>query len=313
MGRKPVLTRIPDQIYSPVGAGEADLAEDGDEDGTSKYTSSKPAARFSRTPTVIVEVMGKEIHVGKTLGKQIREAMVQSGASEDEAMLVHREHARLEPMDGMLFLRRIGENSLRVNGREVDKDERVRIADGDVLTFSDVVKADIRIEEPGADSGPQISRPLKSQEWMNKERDVAAGIGMQHSLNILINTIPGEVLVLWAALEGARDLYDLPVWASGIFLALVVIATPVYVYRSIDHPDEMPSERIEQWWQEANVQWQSVSATGAFLVWVYYLGGPFKAAGLQYPAVATVLVIIYPIMMVISPYYGSLILYQISN
>lgn len=136
---------------------------------------------------------------------------------------------------------------------------------------------------------------------------------MQQSLDVLINTIPGEVLVLWAALEGAAELYGLPAWAYGGLLVVAALATPVYAYRSIDKPDDGSSDSDVRWWQEANVQWQSVSATGAFLVWVYYLGGPFQAAGLQNAALATVLVLVYPVFVVISPYYGSLVLYLLGG
>lgn len=145
------------------------------------------------------------------------------------------------------------------------------------------------------------------------DRNAAMRTRMQRSLNVLINTIPGEVLVLWAALEGAAELYGLPVWAYTVFLALAAISTPVYVYRSIEKPDEESADSDVRWWQEANVRWQSVSATGAFLVWAYYLGGPFKAAGLQDAAVATVLVLVYPVLIVITPYYGSMILYFLSG
>lgn len=143
--------------------------------------------------------------------------------------------------------------------------------------------------------------------------DQGDATGMQQSLNILINTIPGEILVLWAALEGAAEMYALPVWAYTLFFVLTAIATPVYVYRSIDNPNEESAESNVRWWQESNVRWQSLSATGAFLVWVYYLGGPFQAAGLQDTSLATVLILIYPVLMVISPYYGSLIMYYLSS
>jgi len=177
------------------------------------------------------------------------------------------------------------------------------------------------------DEGWAGAEPADEGSWTTAEPADEAAAGetgseggatetrVQHSLDTLINTIPGEILVLWAALEGAAELYELPLWAYGLFLVVVAIATPVYVYRSIERPDDESTDTPDstlKWWREANVRWQSVSATGAFLVWVYYLGGPFQAAGLQDAAVATVLVIVYPVLVVITPYYGSFILYQFS-
>lgn len=141
----------------------------------------------------------------------------------------------------------------------------------------------------------------------------ATGGNVQRWLDSLINTIPGEVLVLWAALEGAAELYSLPLWAYALLLLFVLFATPAYVHRSIERPVDTPSNSDVQWWQEANVRWQSLSATGAFLVWVYYLGGPFQAVGLQNVALATVAVIVYPVLVVVSPYYGSFVLYYASR
>lgn len=137
--------------------------------------------------------------------------------------------------------------------------------------------------------------------------------GFQDRLDALINTIPGEVLVLWAGLEGAAELYGLSLVPYALFLVVAAIATPVYVYRSLDRPD-LPSpgdDSALRWWQVANFRWQALGATAAFLVWVYYLGGPFEAAGLHDAAVATSLVIVYPVLVVVSPYWGSLILYKL--
>lgn len=339
MRRKPVLTPVPDQLASrrererleadpdrTAAAEDEDAAEPldtgdgGEREAGAHAVPPRVGRRTSRMrrphPTVVLEVSEQEVRVGpgETLGTRIREAMIEGGAAEDDAIRVHRDHARLHYDDeGLYFLERLGENTLRVNGQPVPQNTRIRIVDGDRVTFSDVVTAFVRIEHPGSESRPQAARRADSQP----PRDALGGgdgqVGLQRSLATLTNTIPAEVLLLWSALEGATDLYNLPVWASGVFLVLVVLATPVYVYRSIDTPGSVASGGVERWWQTANVRWQSLSATGAFLVWVYYLGGPFQAAGLHDPALATVGVIVYPILMAISPKYGSLILYTLSS
>lgn len=323
MRRKPVLTRLPERVSSPPAAAGADEQADEDPpvdgnvfaDWDPDLDTSRPARVRAVRAEVLFEVMGRQIVVGDgdTIGADIRAAMIEAGAPEDDAVLVHREHARIAVEDGLVFIELTSENSLRVNDRLVDEDERVRITHGDRVEFADVVTATVHLDD-SFDAEPPVADQPVAVDRLDAGLGGAEGVGMQHSLTILLNTIPGEVLVLWAGLDGAADLYNLPVWASVVFLGLVVIATPVYVYRSIDDPGESDgSDWTVLWWQEANVRWQSISATGAFLVWVYYLGGPFEAAGLQYPALATVIVIVYPVLMVISPYYGSLILYQLSN
>lgn len=170
---------------------------------------------------------------------------------------------------------------------------------------ADMPMADADDEPVARDAEPPVDAPAPGQGAM--------GTKLQKSIDVLVNTIPGEVLVLWAAFDGAADLYGLPLWAYSVLLVLTAVATPVYVYRSIQRPDDATKEFDKKVWEESGVRWQSLSATGAFLVWVYYLGGPFQAAGLQDPAVATVLVLVFPVVMAISPFYGSLVLHYLSS
>jgi pSer/pThr/pTyr-binding forkhead associated (FHA) protein len=92
--------------------------------------------------------MGQEITVtdGETVGREVRAAMVEAGAPEEDAVYVHRKHIRIDVTDdGEFVLTRLGENSLTVNGRTVEKGSQVRIADGDEIGFSDVVTATVSI------------------------------------------------------------------------------------------------------------------------------------------------------------------------
>lgn len=105
--------------------------------------------QIQRSPDeLVLEVMNQEIHAtdGDTLGRDIRTAMVESGASEEEAVYVHREHARLDLESEQFYLTRLGENSLKHNGRRVEKNERVPLETGDELSFSEVVTAVVRVE-----------------------------------------------------------------------------------------------------------------------------------------------------------------------
>lgn len=101
-----------------------------------------------RYDTVVFEVMGQEIRAapGETVGREVRTAMVEGGAPDDDAVYVHREHLRVEREGGAFHLVRLGQNSLKINGDPVDQGERAGVSDGDAVSFSEVVTADVRLE-----------------------------------------------------------------------------------------------------------------------------------------------------------------------
>ena len=98
--------------------------------------------------TVVFQVMGQEIRAspGDTVGREIRTAMVEGGAPDDDAVYVHREHVRVEREGDTFYLVRLGQNSLKVNGAPVGQHERAAVASGDEVSFSEVVTADVRLE-----------------------------------------------------------------------------------------------------------------------------------------------------------------------
>lgn len=104
--------------------------------------------RIQRSPKeLVLEVMGQEISVtdGETVGREIRKAMVEAGAPEENAVYVHRKHVRIDVEDDSFYLTRLGENSLEINGQPVDKGNRIPIEDGDEISFSDVVTATVSV------------------------------------------------------------------------------------------------------------------------------------------------------------------------
>lgn len=92
--------------------------------------------------------MGQEIRAspGDTIGREIRTAMVEGGAPDNDAVYVHREHARVEREGDTFYLVQLGQNSLKVNGELVGQHDRVPVTNGDAASFSEVVTADIRLE-----------------------------------------------------------------------------------------------------------------------------------------------------------------------
>ena len=119
----------------PAGAGDSGL--------------DQQETRIQRAPQdLVLDVMGQEITVtdGETVGREVRAAMVEAGAPEEDAVYVHRKHIRIDVDDDGFVLTRLGENSLTVNGRTVEKGSQVRIEDGDEIGFSDVVTATVSIK-----------------------------------------------------------------------------------------------------------------------------------------------------------------------
>ncbi|KAB1192329.1 hypothetical protein GJR96_02275 [Haloferax sp. MBLA0076] len=178
-------------------------------------------------------------------------------------------------------------------------------------------EAEVGLEEEEAGRGLDVLvGESRREEAVVREREEEPSdlAGVSDALYQLKNTIPKEVLVLWAALEGAVRLYGLPFEVYVALVAFITLVMPVYVYRAIEKPDTPTLETTPgQWWDTANIQWQSLLSAGAFLVWVYYLGGPFAMAGLQDPGIAAILVIIYPVLVVTSQFYGSYVIYQLEK
>lgn len=116
-------------------------------------TQSEPDVDLQETriqPSIgnlALEVGDQRIAVsdGEAVGREIRNAMIETGGSEDEAVYIHRKHVRVDVKSGEFFVTRLGENSLTVNGQSVEKGDQVRIEDGDELRFSDVVTAHVSI------------------------------------------------------------------------------------------------------------------------------------------------------------------------
>ncbi|WP_137288609.1 hypothetical protein [Natronorubrum halophilum] len=139
--------------------------------------------------------------------------------------------------------------------------------------------------------------PLPAREMHDPD-----GSTLDVAINRLQNMIPGEVITLWAAIQGIIAIHGeaIPnIWWISLFTLLIILIPP-YLDRTIDQ------SKIITDFGRYNVISQIILATGAFVVWVYYLGGPFEAMGYHDTLLATFLVILYPVLMLIAaPYYIS--------
>ena len=98
-------------------------------------------------PELVLHVKGQTLSIedGDAVGSEIRNAMVEAGEPQEEAVYVHREHARFAVENDVFTVTRLGENSLTINGRPVDKGTSRPINDGDEIEFSGVVTATVSI------------------------------------------------------------------------------------------------------------------------------------------------------------------------
>jgi len=132
----------------PVDTGETGGEHEHAESGGTDDGVDLQSTRIQRSPDdLVLDVMGQELTVtdGETVGREVRSAMVQAGAPEEDAVYVHRKHIRIEVDDEGFWLTRLGENNLTVNGRTVEKGATVPLEDGDEIGFSDVVTATVSV------------------------------------------------------------------------------------------------------------------------------------------------------------------------
>jgi len=144
--RSGAVERSPADATAPDTHSEKETAPPSREQKPSDFdmqeTRIQPPSR-----SLVFEVGTREIAVadGDAVGAEIRNAMVEAGGSEEEAVYIHRKHVRVDRKRDEFFVTRLGENSLTINGQSVEKGEQARVEDGDEVRFSDVVTTRISI------------------------------------------------------------------------------------------------------------------------------------------------------------------------
>lgn len=129
-----------------AGGGQAGGAGTGGQGGAGYGRSGRGAQ--PNYDTVVFEVMGQDIRAnpGDAIGREIRTAMVEGGAPDNDAVYVHREHVRVEQEGDTFYLVQLGQNSVKINGEPVGQHDRLPVESGDTVSFSEVVTADVRLE-----------------------------------------------------------------------------------------------------------------------------------------------------------------------
>jgi hypothetical protein len=123
------------------------------------------------------------------------------------------------------------------------------------------------------------------------------------------NAIPVEILAVWAAIESAPqvsegalgstvftlDQFTLDVY--GLLFGVMCVVTALYMWTDVESPTPAMAKRRGvplQYLRHSQVFQIGLAVVG-FVVWVYYLGGPFSKAysGLYNPTYAIILLPLY--------------------
>lgn len=141
-----------------------------------------------------------------------------------------------------------------------------------------------------------MSRRVYTKDDIAKRTDLQARAAEQDFSEKVVKHVPTEIIAVWTALDGqlataSPNLY----WGMFLFLALLV---PVYIWRFTTEKDLGPAKR------------QILVATGAFVVWVFGMGGPFKTIMIPNPAAAVpgAAADIAQTIVWYQPFYGTLAL-----
>lgn len=102
----------------------------------------------TQSQEVVVKVGDVEITAtdGETIGKKVRSAYVRSGANEDDAQYIHREHVKFEQDGADFYVVNKGRNGTKLNGDELNMEERREVQDGDTIKFSGRATGEISLQ-----------------------------------------------------------------------------------------------------------------------------------------------------------------------
>lgn len=108
---------------------------------TETENRAEPAETEATPESLLLEARGRSVAVsdGETVGRELRKIITETGGDEDDAVRVHREHIRFLREDEQFYLVNLGKNPTEVNGRNLDKGDRIEISVGDEITLSGVI------------------------------------------------------------------------------------------------------------------------------------------------------------------------------
>jgi hypothetical protein len=112
--------------------------------------------------------------------------------------------------------------------------------------------------------------------------------GFKDYLNRLVKMIPSEIIGLYMIGSGYIDIKDKGLivgWSIACFILVFVVR----IFGTSDKRRNVPPE------------WPAIFiSAAAFIIWLYWLGGPFQAYGIQKPSIASLAVLIFSF---IAPYF----------
>jgi len=102
----------------------------------------------------------------------------------------------------------------------------------------------------------------------------------------LFKFIPAEIVVAFVTIDGIiRSITQISTWFYWIIFFLLLILTPLYIWRVTTESNKPPAVM------------QIIISTIAFIIWVFTLGGPFHYLSWYQPIYGAVLLPIYTLII----------------
>jgi hypothetical protein len=130
-----------------LDAARASLGGDDESEETATETAAETSSDVEgeAPDSLVLHLEGEEIAVtdDETVGREVRRILTKTGAEEDSAVRIHREHVRFVREAGQFYLVDLGDNPTVLNGRYLSKGDREPVGPGDELELSDVATLSI--------------------------------------------------------------------------------------------------------------------------------------------------------------------------
>ena len=97
----------------------------------------------------------------------------------------------------------------------------------------------------------------------------------------LLRLIPSEIVAAYLVIIGIIP-PNVPVWLNVVVTSILLLIIPFYLYRALDVKNKL----------------QIITTTIAFIVWVYsFNGGIFNSFGLYKPWIASIILVLFTLIM----------------
>lgn len=99
--------------------------------------------------------------------------------------------------------------------------------------------------------------------------------------DVLLKLIPSEIVAAYMVIDGLTSKESYAKWAATCAVAVLLGLIPFYLWRLY---------KVRRWLQ-------IIFTMGSFVVWVYWMGGPFKYWEIHYPPIASIILVLWTLLI----------------